>query len=88
MSFLESVQGYFNTISSKVQEAISSVRNKVEGTSEESGRGHDETPLASPSSTDSSPPPLQTGGKRKKKKMTKRKKRRQPRSTKKRNFRK
>lgn len=85
MGFLESVQGYFNTISSRVQEAISSVRNKFEGTSEESGRGHDETPLAPSSSTDSS---SQTGGKRKKKKMTKRKKRRQPRSTKKRNFRK
>ena len=85
MGFLESVQGYFNTISSRVQEAISSVRNKFEGTSEESGRGHDETPLAPSSSRDS---PRQTGGKRKKKKMTKRKKRRQPRSTKKRNFRK
>ena len=85
MGFLESVQGYFNTISSRVQEAISSVRNKFEGTSEESGRGHDETPLAPSSPTDS---PRQTGGKRKKKKMTKRKKRRQPRSTKKRNFRK
>lgn len=85
MGFLESVQGYFNTISSRVQEAISSVRNKVEGTSKESGRGHDEPPPAPPSSPVSPP---QTGGKRKKKKMTKRKKRRQPRSTKKRNFRK
>ena len=73
MSFIERVQGLLHTISSKVQEAISTLRNKAEDASKDQ-----EQPPAS----------SQSGGRRKKKQMTKRKKRRQPRSTKKRNFRK
>jgi hypothetical protein len=73
MGFSESVQGLLHTISSKVQEAISTLRNKAEDAS----KGPEQPPA-----------PFQSGGRRKKKQMTKRKKRRQPRSTKKRNFRK
>jgi len=73
MGFSESVQGLLHTISSKVQEAISTLRNKAE----DANKDPEKTPASS-----------QSGGRRKKKQMTKRKIRRQPRSTQKRNFRK